>query len=119
MISEPPQQWMRLSLPPSDVWLDKAEHVERRLVQLDEHSVVDLTKTQQLKDLADLRVHSIDTEQQDKGDSSKKQRKLTTSLYRKQNHHSKKNNNNNNNFATQSPYPLIRITKASLGWSGT
>ena len=50
---------------PGDVRLDHAQHGQRRLVQLDEHAVVDLQQTQQLQHLARLRrdlVHTADAD---------------------------------------------------------
>ena len=47
--------------PPGDVWFHKTQHVEGGFVELDEGGVVDLTETEQLKDLAYPRAHSIDT----------------------------------------------------------
>lgn len=51
----------KVHLPPSDVGLNNFEHVQCGLVQLDEHTVVDLPQTEELKDLPWLRVESIDT----------------------------------------------------------
>lgn len=46
---------------PGDVRLNDAQHVDRRLVQLDEHTVVDLTQAEQLQHLAHLRRDLVDT----------------------------------------------------------
>lgn len=46
---------------PGDVGLDDLEHGEGSLVQANEDSVVDLTETQQLEDLAGLGGNSEDT----------------------------------------------------------
>lgn len=42
-------------------WFDQTEHVDRRLVELDEDAVLDLTQTEQLQDLAHLWRHTDDT----------------------------------------------------------
>jgi hypothetical protein len=52
---------LEVRVPPSDVGLNTTEHVEGRLVDLDEDTVVDLTKTEQLKDLLGLGVDGVDT----------------------------------------------------------
>jgi hypothetical protein len=45
----------------SDVRLNELQHLESGAVQLNEHTVEDLTKTQQLQDLLDLRADLVDT----------------------------------------------------------
>ena len=44
-----------------DVWLHNTQHVDRGLVDLDEDTSVDLTKTKQLQDLLGLWCHTVDT----------------------------------------------------------
>lgn len=51
----------RECIPPCNVGLHELEHGEGGLVQADEHGVVDLAKTQQLKDLPGLGGHTKDT----------------------------------------------------------
>ncbi len=46
---------------PGDVWSDKVKHLKSSSVQLDEDSVVDLAKSQKLKNLLDLGRDSVDT----------------------------------------------------------
>jgi len=46
---------------PGDVWVGDSQHAQRRLVQLNKGGVVDLTESQQLQDLSDSGVKSIDT----------------------------------------------------------
>jgi len=46
---------------PCNVWLDELEHGEGSLVQTNEDGIVDLTKTQQLEDLAGLGAHTKNT----------------------------------------------------------
>lgn len=46
---------------PGDVRLGNSEHVDGSLVQLDEHTVVDLAQTEKLKHLSRLRWHTVDT----------------------------------------------------------
>ena len=43
---------LEVGITPCDVRIGDTQHAQRRLVQLDESSVVDLTQTQQLKDLS-------------------------------------------------------------------
>mmetsp|Transcript_278 Transcript_278/g.770 ORF Transcript_278/g.770 Transcript_278/m.770 type:complete len:299 (-) Transcript_278:47-943(-) len=43
-----------------DVRLDLAEHVDRRLVGLDEDAIVQLAQPEELQDLLDFRVHRVD-----------------------------------------------------------
>ena len=45
---------LEVGITPSDVRIGDTQHAQRRLVQLDKSSVVDLTQTQQLKDLGDV-----------------------------------------------------------------
>jgi len=52
---------LQVRLAIGDVWLNKTEHVDGSLVGLDEHGVVDLTQTQQLKDLLHARRDGVDT----------------------------------------------------------
>ena len=54
-----PHQYSQTS-PPCDVGLHNFEHVGRGLVELNEDSVVDLPQSQQLKDLAYRRTHTVD-----------------------------------------------------------
>ena len=49
-------------LPPSDVRLSNSQHVDGGLVQFDEDTIVDLSQTEQLHDLARTRVDAVDTE---------------------------------------------------------
>ena len=44
-----------------NVWFDDSDHVDSRLVDLDEDRVVDLQKTEELQDLLDLWGNSVDT----------------------------------------------------------
>lgn len=53
---------LHVRISPRDVWLDDAQHVDGSLVQFDKDAVVDLAQTQQLKDLANTRMKTIDTE---------------------------------------------------------
>lgn len=46
---------------PCDVWLSNSQHVDGGLVQLDESSIVDLSKTQQLENFPWFRWYTIDT----------------------------------------------------------
>jgi len=46
---------------PGDVWVGDSQHAQRRLVQLNKGGVVDLTESQQLQDLSDSGVKSVDT----------------------------------------------------------
>ena len=48
-------------LPPCDVGVGNAEHVQRSLVQLEEDAIVDLPQAEQLHHLAGTRVHAVDT----------------------------------------------------------
>jgi len=57
---------LEVRVTPGDVGLGDAEHVDGGLVQLDEHTVVDLPQTEQLQDLTHLGRHLVDT----KGGSS-------------------------------------------------
>merc|ERR1712243_47688 len=52
---------LEVGITPCDVRIGDTQHAQRRLVQLDESSVVDLTQTQQLKDLSDSGMESVDT----------------------------------------------------------
>jgi len=52
---------LEVGITPGDVGIGDTQHAQRRLVQLDERRVVDLTQTQQLKDLSDSGVESVDT----------------------------------------------------------
>ena len=47
-----------------DVWLHNSEHVDRGLVQLDEHGVVQLTESEELHDLLGLGWKLVDAMQQ-------------------------------------------------------
>ena len=51
-----------ITLPPGDVRLRYSQHVQRRFVELHEHPIVDLEKTQQLQNFAWLGVKAVDTE---------------------------------------------------------
>lgn len=57
---ENPSKYVNNS-PPCNVGLCDPEHVDGGLVQLHEHTIEDLAKTQQLKDLAHLRADTVDT----------------------------------------------------------
>jgi len=46
---------------PGDVRVGDAQHAQRRLVQLHEGSVVDLTQAEKLEHLSDSRMESVDT----------------------------------------------------------
>ena len=50
-----------IALPPSNVRLSNPQHVDRSFVQLNEHTIEDLTQTEQLQNFADLGADSIDT----------------------------------------------------------
>jgi len=52
---------LEVGITPCDVRIGDTQHAQRRLVQLYESSVVDLTQTQQLKDLSDSGMKSVDT----------------------------------------------------------
>ena len=52
---------VKSTLPPSNVRLSNPQHVDGSLVQLDEHAVEDLAKTEELEDFADLGADSVDT----------------------------------------------------------
>ena len=52
----------QIRVTPGDVGLDDAEHVQGCLVQLHEDAVVDLTQTEKLEGLANLRVQAVDTD---------------------------------------------------------
>ena len=45
----------------SDEWFDQTKHLDGSLVQTDEHAIVDLTKTEKLKNLSGLGVNTVDT----------------------------------------------------------
>jgi len=45
----------------SNVWLDQSEHLSGCLGQFDEHSIVNLSQSQELQDLSGLGVESVDT----------------------------------------------------------
>ena len=54
---------MRYShIPISNVRLDYSQHVDGSLVQFHKNSIVDLEQAEKLKDLANTRTYSIDTE---------------------------------------------------------
>jgi len=52
---------LEVGVTPGDVGIGDTQHAQRRLVQLDERRVVDLTQTQQLEDLSDSGMESVDT----------------------------------------------------------
>lgn len=52
---------LEVRLTVGDVRIDNLKQLRGSLIQTDEDSVVDLTKTQQLKDLLDLRGNAVDT----------------------------------------------------------
>jgi len=52
---------LQVGVSPGDVGLADTEHVKSGLVQFDEYSIVDLSKTEQLKSLTDLGVNLVDT----------------------------------------------------------
>ena len=47
--------------PIGNVWLCNPQHVDCGLVELDEDTIMDLKKAQQLENLSHLRTHAIDT----------------------------------------------------------
>ena len=49
------------NLPPGDVGFHQSQHVDGRLIQLDEHSIVDLPQSEELEDLPHTWTHTIDT----------------------------------------------------------
>ena len=49
------------NLPPGNVRFHQSQHVHRGLVELDEDAIVDLSQTEQLKDLSYPGTHAIDT----------------------------------------------------------
>ena len=53
-----------MNLPICNIWLHSAQHVNGGLVNLEENTIEDLPQTQELQDLAGLRVHGIDTTHQ-------------------------------------------------------
>jgi hypothetical protein len=79
-----------------NVWVDDGEHLSGSLVQANEDTVVDLEKTQQLQDLARLGSNLVDTI------TFVNTKIQSTAMH--------------DRFRT---YPLIRITKTSLGSSST
>jgi hypothetical protein len=48
-------------IPICDVWLDKAQHLSGGSVEADEDTIVNLTETQELEDLAGLWCYSVNT----------------------------------------------------------
>lgn len=52
---------LQVGISPGNVGLYNAEHVNGGLVQLNEHSIVDLTEAEQLQNLTDLRGDLVDT----------------------------------------------------------
>lgn len=52
---------LQVGVAPGDVGLSNAQHVDGGLVQLDEHTIVDLAQTEQLQHLADLGGNLVDT----------------------------------------------------------
>jgi len=52
---------LEVGVAPGDVRVSDPQHAQRCLVQLHESGVVDLTKTEQLEDLSDSGVKSVDT----------------------------------------------------------
>jgi hypothetical protein len=50
-----------VGITPSDVRIGDSQHAQRRFVQLNKSSVVDLTETQQLQNLSDSGVETVDT----------------------------------------------------------
>jgi hypothetical protein len=56
---------LHVGVAPGDVGIDDAEHLQSRLVQLDEHAVVDLAQAEQLHDLAGSGVDLVDTSDAD------------------------------------------------------
>ena len=64
-----------------DVGLDSTEHLNGRLVELNKDGVVDLSETEELKDLADLGVSLVDTtDSGDNGELTLGLEEVTTSL---------------------------------------
>jgi len=62
---------LEVGVSPGDERLDQTKHVQGGLVQLDEHSVVDLSKTKQLQSFLHLGAHLVDTpDTDDKGQLS-------------------------------------------------
>ena len=51
-------------LPIGNIWLRNSKHVDCGLVQLNEDTIMDLAKTEQLKNLSHLWTHAIDTNKQ-------------------------------------------------------
>ncbi len=86
-------------LPPGDVWLGNSQHVDCGLVQSDENTIVNLSQTEQFQGLSDFRVNTVDTR--------KKIKRISFLL-----------KFCDNNFLAV-VYPLVRTTKARLGWAGT
>lgn len=52
---------LEVGVTPGDVGIGYTQHAQRRLVQLDESSVVDLTQAKKLEHLSDSGVESVDT----------------------------------------------------------
>lgn len=89
---------LQVGVAPGDVGLGDAEHVNRGLVQLDEHTVVDLAQAEKLEDLADLGRHLVDTRSERAG--------IRVGLFRWPGR-------------DVTTHPRIRTTKASLASAGT
>jgi len=51
--------------PPCNVRFTNTEHVDSSLIQFDEYAIVDLTKSEELKNLLDFRGNLIDTSNSD------------------------------------------------------
>ena len=54
---------LKWGVTPGDEGFGDSQHIDRRFVEFDEHAVIDLPKTQQLKHFPRLRADSINTEQ--------------------------------------------------------
>lgn len=52
---------LQIGVSPCDIWLSNTQHVDGGLVQLDEYTIVDLTQTEQLQNLANLWCNFVDT----------------------------------------------------------
>jgi len=56
---------LHVRVSPSDLRFADTEHVDRSLVQLNKHSIVDLSETEQLQSLANLRMLLVNTTNSD------------------------------------------------------
>merc|ERR1711909_6003 len=55
----------QVRITPCDHWFGHSEHLKSSFVQLDKDSIVDLSKTEELQNLAHFRAHLVDTSDTD------------------------------------------------------